>query len=712
MCLARQCISGAILRNSDIWRVAFRAALLTLAILASGTAFALEVPKAQTFPFLEEEFRALDEKAFELSSNAAFEDIWAEIEAEDGIGEDSEVVDEPPQGDLDVVLKQLREGVAAKYGPDSREMQDMYLREAQLLSLASRGQDALAPARKAVAMARRSAPAYALLHPNDPMLRLYDQIVAYQDFVSIAAKWQDAVPGLAEEAFQVAQMAELTKPALVANRRLMERGLPPGETRDLANLAGAFIDIEGPLRDSVSLAAKLGPELIEAGILDVEQVRLLTEQFNNRTATLKLIEANSDKLEAAMFPKPLTLAEIQQLLDADEAYVAFVSGESHSLTVFAVTRDAFAFHSLETVDWMKNVEEFRGLMGVGNARSAVTLAKDVALPKIDQTRLLTLGWALYSELFTEIEPLVAGKSRLLLSLHGDLMRLPFEALVTKAPEATTTFADAPWLVRSHAVTVLPTIAMLRERAEVDRSVKARFFGVGDPDYNALAGWEFSTREIQQIGELTPLPESADEVRRIGAYFDAGPDDMLIGTDATEIRLQEMSRSGKLAEYDILLFATHGLQPQELDTIFEASLALTPTKDAALLTSVFEPLALNVRTDGLYKAREIEKLRLDADLIILSACNSAADNVAELDGYSGLASAFMKAGAGTVMVSHWPVISDAAVEITTRTMGHLDGPPTGKPLALAMRAALIETIDSGGDNAHPRYWAPFSLFGAP
>jgi len=690
---------------------AWRATALAIGLFTASAAAALELPLKQTFPYSDDEFRALDSQAFALASRKLNEDAWAELGGDEA-SKPEILQGQAPEGDLGEILARLRVGVAAKYGVDSRQMQDMYVRESRLFALASRGREAVGSARSAVKLGRRSAAAYALLRPIDPLVRLTEQTGAFHNFVDIAASWQDEIPGLAAEAFQVAQMAELSKPALVANRRLMERELPAGEIRDLTQLVGLFIDQEGPLDEAVAIANKLGPEMRRAGVLTDEHMEVLAEDVRVRNQALELLLANSDKLEAALLPKPLTLEEIQLLLDDDEAYVAFAMGAFDTLVVFCVTRDAFALHSLDTLDWLENVEAFRGLMGVGRARSAVPLSKDEALPEVDQWRLLGLGWALYSELFSEIEPMIENKSRLLLSVQDELMKLPFEALVTEEPGPSTSFLNAPWFVRSHAVTVLPTIAMLRHRAETGRSATPRFLGIGNPDYRGLADWEFKSRETMQINGLLPLPESADEVRRIGAVFNAAADDLLVGPAANEKRLETLSVSGKLAEYDVILFATHGLQPQELDTVLEPSLALTPTFDAPRLTSIFAPFALSVVTDGLYKSREIEKLQLDADLVILSACNSAADNILERDGYSGLAGSFMKAGANTVMVSHWPVISDAAVEITTRTMGHLDGPPTGKPLALAMRAALIETIDSGGDNAHPRYWAPFSLFGAP
>lgn len=693
--------------------VIFFFALAASAIFSPVTS-ALEMPKLQTFPFLDEEFRPLDERAFEIATEQAFERLLATMEPQDDT--EAEATREKSLAELSAVLARLREGVSAKYGSQSREVQDMYRREASHYSLGEYREQAVESARKSVELARRSAAAYALLRPSDPTLSLYDQIVAYQDFISIAGlALDDGGPAeLTEEAFIVAQLSELAKPALVANRRLLERELLPGATRDLALLAGEFMDQESVLANRATALVRTIERNLMAGPSATTDLQLepRQDQVERRDNMLAQLAAKSDQLDAALFPQTLSLHEIQQLLQEDEAYVAFVSGESFTLHVFCVTRDKFVFKKLETTDWVENIDALRNEMGVPSARGATSLKND-APANADQSRVLDLAWQLYSALFLDIAPLLEDKTRLLLSLHGKLMQFPFEMLLTRAPDGEMTFDSAPWLVKSHAVTVLPTVAILRDRLSVERGTALpRFLGVGNPDFGAEKDWEFSPRESRQIAELAPLPESASEVRRIGAVFDAAPDDLLLGPDATESRLEEISRSGQLAEYDVLLFATHGLQSLEMDAVVEASLAMTPTRDTTAARSAPDPTAFDLVTDGLLESREVERLRLDAELVILSACNSATDSKVELDGYSGLASAFMKAGANTIMVTHWPVISDAAVDITTRTIAHLDGRPSGGPLAYALRAALIEVIESGGAKAHPRYWAPFSLFGEP
>jgi CHAT domain-containing protein len=114
-------------------------------------------------------------------------------------------------------------------------------------------------------------------------------------------------------------------------------------------------------------------------------------------------------------------------------------------------------------------------------------------------------------------------------------------------------------------------------------------------------------------------------------------------------------------------------------------------------------------DGLLTASEVTLLRLDADWVILSACNTASSDGGG-EALSGLARAFFYAGARALMVSHWPVNSDSAVRLASGAVGALaDDPSIGR--AEALRRAMVAEIERGGDAADPANWAPFIVVGA-
>jgi CHAT domain-containing protein len=173
--------------------------------------------------------------------------------------------------------------------------------------------------------------------------------------------------------------------------------------------------------------------------------------------------------------------------------------------------------------------------------------------------------------------------------------------------------------------------------------------------------------VNAVRKLTPLPESRKELRSLARSLGAGEGSLLVGRDATETRV----KAAPLSDFKVLAFATHGLLAGDLAGLSEPALVLTP------------PLHATGMDDGLLTASEVAQLKLNADWVILSACNTAAvDGTPGAQGLSGLAKAFFYAGSRALLVSHWPVASDAAVALHPDAgviqTGHdpCRGPPAG------------------------------------
>jgi CHAT domain-containing protein len=196
-----------------------------------------------------------------------------------------------------------------------------------------------------------------------------------------------------------------------------------------------------------------------------------------------------------------------------------------------------------------------------------------------------------------------------------------------------------------------------------------------------------------LRSLASLPDTATEVQAVARTLGAGANVNLAG-NATEARL----RGDGLDRYRVLYFATHGLLPGELKCQGEPGLVLTPPATAA--TSKAD--------DGLLEASEVAGLSLNADLVVLSACNTAAGG-ASLGGeaMSGLSEAFFHAGARNMIVSHWQVPSAATTALMTGLFGTLG---TSSDASGALRAAQMRLADNA-QTAHPFFWAAFVLMGA-
>jgi CHAT domain-containing protein len=201
--------------------------------------------------------------------------------------------------------------------------------------------------------------------------------------------------------------------------------------------------------------------------------------------------------------------------------------------------------------------------------------------------------------------------------------------------------------------------------------------------------------------LPQLPDTANEVRAIAEVLKADENDLKVGVFASET----MVKQAKLDNYRIVYFATHGLVAGEV-----AKFAKMRAEPALALTIPDEPTDLD---DGLLTASEVAQLKLNADWVVLSACNTAAEEKPGAEALSGLARAFFYAGARSLVVSHWEVDSDATVRLMTGTFQASARNPKLSH-AEALQQSILAMIDNAqsDEDAHPRSWAPFVVVGEP
>lgn len=379
------------------------------------------------------------------------------------------------------------------------------------------------------------------------------------------------------------------------------------------------------------------------------------------------------------------------------------------------------------------VRTLRGLMGVGPAtRGAAALAAPARADRAGE--ILSAAHDLHRTVLGPVADMIEGRSLVVVPSER-LAGLPFQLLVSQLPAAGSQdrYRDARWVARDHAVTVLPSVAALaapagpaaaprRERTAYlgfanplltgASGSDRRAFGrhgceAGEPVEAALADavdlpaigalFRGAAADVDAVRSLAPLPETVDEACAVAAALGAEADAVRQGADATEAEVKRLSEEGTLARASILHFATHALVSGELSGLAEPAIVLTPPGEAGPLD------------DGLLTASEVTMLKLDADWVILSACNTASGEEGG-EALSGLARAFFYAGARALMVSHWPVNSDAAVRLATGAIDELAADPRlGR--AEALRRSMAAEIARGGRHADPANWAPFILVGA-
>lgn len=357
--------------------------------------------------------------------------------------------------------------------------------------------------------------------------------------------------------------------------------------------------------------------------------------------------------------------------------------------------------------------------------------------------------ALYQQLIAPVEATLKGKRHVFIAAGGALSSLPFGMLVTEKPEgadgdpanlrATKWFADAHALVQ---IPSLQSLKFLRDKLATapagGAASRKPFMGFGDPvlegqaeqrggggrgafvkgkgrdprrarPQGLAASQAFlkgATRSgggianVAALKSMARLPGTAKELAAMRAALGADPASVMTGALATEANV----RRAKLADARILALATHGLMAGEIEGAAEPGLVFTP------------PAAPTEADDGLLTASEVAGLKLDADWVILSACNTAAgDGSQGAPGLSGLARAFFYAGARNLLASHWPVRDDVAARMTVRTIEIArDNPSLSRAEAFAQAMREIRndaSQDSDSDTlAHPNAWAPFTLIG--
>lgn len=305
---------------------------------------------------------------------------------------------------------------------------------------------------------------------------------------------------------------------------------------------------------------------------------------------------------------------------------------------------------------------------------------------------------LYDALFAPaLRPVLKGHRDLRYAPSGVLAELPLGLL--EAPGGSP--GRPVWLARTHAVTVLIGLAGGASRstaASGPPKAGLAFLGIGDPvtppapkrapGMIAVRGGHV---ELGSSPAFAPLPGAAVELRQMEAAFGAERSVLLAGADATRARIMAQP----LDRFQVIAFATHGLAPSESGNAGEAALLLSPDGDAPVLLT----------------ASEIAQWKLNAEWVILSACSSAAGSEPGAPQLSGLASAFVRAGARNLLVSSWPLRDDAATRLTVATLRESEA---GHPRPEALRRAMMALADDRSipDASHPAIWAAFSLVGAP
>lgn len=509
-----------------------------------------------------------------------------------------------------------------------------------------------------------------------------------------------------------------------------------------ARVAAGNNDLAQRLRDRQDLTAAVGllEERLAAAAIgrDVsaeDATRAIEAELLAATNRLADLDARIDRefpdYRELTDPAPLDIAALQGLLDADEALVMTLIGDQHTY-VWAVSPTEAAWHRADVgrEALTTAVQHLRADLGGSGAVRGAEALEASATPKGRSFDRAT-AHQLYADLLAPVDPVIQGAAHVMVVVDGPLTSLPFGLLVTEAPEGGDDDPDAlrgtAWMIKRQAVTTLPAVAGLRtlRRPFAARDGAApEFVGFGDPllGYRArqndlaqtgdlmaaadgLAEQGVVTRgvydDIRRVADLSPLPNTARELRALAQTLATASGAggwqtrLFLGDKAREAQV----KAADLSQATILAFATHGLLTGGLPGLSEPALVFTP------------PEQPSERDDALLTASEAAQLRLAADLIILSACDTAGgDGRPGAEGLSGLARAFIYAGARAILVSHWPVDDYAASQLTVKMLAGMYGPQRLRRAEALRQSMLALMAEPEPRFAHPAIWAPFVVVG--
>jgi CHAT domain-containing protein len=484
------------------------------------------------------------------------------------------------------------------------------------------------------------------------------------------------------------------------------------------------------------LAAAPAEERLHKVVADMraEIERLRTEHVGLRAEIRNRYPEYAELID----PKPAGLDDVRKALAPGEALVSIYLGKTQAYvwTIGADGKSAFRVAPVKLEDIENDIRQLRKTVDLGDGSVAKIRPFDLAR-----------AYKLYRELLEPDEGLWKNAQVLNVIPHGALGELPFALLVTApsqqmAAGAQPGYADASWLARKVAIAQLPSasaFAALR-RAPLGKTQRQPFIGFGDPLFTVESGARggavrnLTVRKIadasdallnaamrgggreaqaattapttlaQAFALLSALPDTSDELREIALVLKADASrDVFVNREATEKNV----KAATLDDRRVVAFATHGIAPGELTGLDQPALALSNPA-----------ITGDGENDGFLTMEEVLGLKLDADWVVLSACNTGGADGRAGEAVSGLGRAFFFAGARSLLVSNWAVETTSARLLTTELFKRqAENPQITRAEALRQSMLSLMTknaTDAAGrasfSYAHPAFWAPFSLVG--
>ena len=474
------------------------------------------------------------------------------------------------------------------------------------------------------------------------------------------------------------------------------------EAKKYAGIPDSMLQKEYNLSIDLAFYTK---KLAEAGQSDTTQIELYRNKLfsiNRRYDSLISVFENQ-------FPEyyklkyeniPATIKDIQNLLDKKTAMISYFTGDT-TITIFILTK--------KNLD-VKRVPKITGLNdSIVFYRYGLTLE----MPEISRR----LGYKLYQQLFSDTAPISGQIENLLIVPDGRLATLPFETLLAKNYKGNiNAYNEYPYLIKKYNISYSYSANLFYQTFFKNASSTGKITNLNDwlafaPIFDnqeeqsiAISGLELQ-RQLEGLktdsmmihrsmftgNYIRPLPATETETEAIFELYDGNnlKAKVLLHSNANEKSI----KSGELEQYKVLHFATHGFINSERPELSGLLLAQDTTGGE----------------DGVLYSGEIYNLKLNADLVVLSACETGLGKIQKGEGIIGLTRALLYAGAKNIIVSLWQVPDKSTSDLMVDFYRNLLAIKGQISYSEALRNAKLRMI-SEGNNTYPFFWSPFILIG--
>lgn len=671
-----------------------RAAILDAqALQLRGTILRLQDKPAEARPLLTRaETQALDVRDGRVTSITR---LRAQIMAEQALTFE----DEASYAEAEQLLRAALELLRTNY-PETTAMNGARARLAAYLVRRSRRDEALALYREVVTSTTEN---------RGSTTGLANQLAPYFALLADSIPQQ---PALVDDLFLATQT--LVRPGVADTQAVLSRELREGDgdaSRLFRQALTLSRDVERGRIELARLALIDNPdgvirELIVAQQADIES--LVAQQAVTQAQLAGFAQYRALSTEA------MTLDELRKALKPGEGYYKLAEVGRSVYAIYVDPEGATGYRlPIGKTTLEAKVKALRDTISTEENGQRVTYPFDVAMAR-----------ELFLDLFAPVQARIGTLDHLIFEPDGAMLELPPNLLIADQAgvdayaqraaadeNAEFDFRGIEWLGRRQAVSTAVSARSFRDARQTPASKATRQylgFGQNAPVANAVQ-FAASTRSASGVGAVDcnwpaatwNRPIAATELRQTVARIGDSQSDIVTGAAFTDTAIQQRA---DLSQFRILHFATHGL--------VTAPRPECPARPS-LLTSFGDE-----RSDGLLSFREIYDLRIDADLVILSACDTAgrADLAATREAgvttgggsaLDGLVRAFIGAGGRSVIASHWPAPDD--FDATQRLIAGLFESGAGDSIGRAIRASQTRLMDEAA-TSHPYYWAGFAIIG--